>query len=96
MAFIQLVVWFILTLAYIANGQGRGALRLVRNNLYSTVQAYTSGIVEVYSAGSSSTWGNICYDGSVTYTVATVICHQLGFNGYSSYGSAGSIGTCVC
>ena len=66
---------------------GVGALRLVRNSYYSTVQAYTSGIVEIYY---SSTWGNICDDTSFSYNEANVICHQLAFTGVSSYGNAGS------
>ena len=66
---------------------GIGALRLVKNNVYSTTQAYTSGIVEIYY---TSTWGNICYGGSFGYNEANVICHQLAFTGVSSYGNAGS------
>ena len=66
---------------------GVGALRLVRNNRYSTTQAYTAGIVEIYY---SSTWGNICDDSSFGSTEADVICHQLAFTGASSYGNAGS------
>ena len=66
---------------------GVGALRLVRNNYYSTIQAFTSGIVEIYY---SSTWGNICDDSSFGYNEANVICHQLAFTGVSSYGNAGS------
>ena len=66
---------------------GVGALRLVRNNYYSTIQAYTSGIVEIYY---SSTWGNICDDALFSYNEANVICHQLAFTGVSSYGNAGS------
>ena len=66
---------------------GIGALRLLRNNYYSTTQAYTYGIVEIYY---SSTWGNICDDSSFGYNEANVICHQLAFTGVSSYGNAGS------
>ena len=66
---------------------GVGALRLVRNNYYSTIQAYTSGIVEIYY---TSIWGNICDDALFTYNEANVICHQLAFTGVSSYGNAGS------
>ena len=66
---------------------GIGALRLVKNKDYFTTQAYTSGIVEIYY---TSTWGNICDDGSFGYNEANVICHQLAFTGVSSYGNAGS------
>ena len=66
---------------------GVGALRLVRNNRYSTVQAYTSGIVEIYYGG---VWGNICDDSYFGYDEANVICHQLAFTGVSRYGYAGS------
>ena len=66
---------------------GVGALCLVRNNNYSTTQAYTSGIVEIYY---NSTWGNICDDYLFSYNEANVICHQLAFTGVSSYGNAGN------
>ena len=66
---------------------GVGALCLIRNNYYSTIQAYTSGIVEIYY---SNTWGNICDDSYFGYNEANVICHQLAFTGVSSYGNAGS------
>ena len=59
----------------------------MRNNLYSTTQAYTSGIVEIYY---TSSWGNICDDASFSYNEANVICHQLAFTGVSSYGNVGS------
>ena len=59
----------------------------MRNNLYSTIQAYTSGIVEIYYG---STWGNICDDTSFNYNEANVICHQLAFTGVSTYGNSGS------
>ena len=66
---------------------GVGALRLVRNNYYSRIQAYTSGIVEICD---SSTWGNICDDSYFGYNEANVICHQLAFTGVSIYGNSGS------
>ena len=69
---------------------GVGALRLVRNHFYSTIQAYTSGIVEIYYGG---VWGNICDDSYFGYNEANVICHQLAFTGVSSYGYAGSTST---
>ena len=69
---------------------GIGALRLVRNNLPSTTQAFTSGIVEIYYEGA---WGNICNDNHFGYNEANVICHQLAFTGVSSYGYAGSTST---
>ena len=72
--------WYLLYL-------GKGAIRLVRKGFYSTIQAYTSGIVEIYYG---STWGNICDDASFSYNEANVICHQLAFTGVSSYGNAGS------
>jgi hypothetical protein len=87
MAFFQLV--FFTLILHGVNCQGIGALRLVRNNVYSSTQAYTSGIVEIYYYGTG--WGNICNDFNVGYTEANVICNQLGFNGASSYGNAGSV-----
>ena len=33
-------------------------------------------------------WGNICDDGRFGITEATVICHQLGYTGASSYSRA--------
>ena len=75
---------------------GRGALRLVRNNYYSTVQAWNSGIVEIYYG---SIWGNICDDTNFGYDEADVICHQLGYTGASSYGNTGTITSyvvCAC
>ena len=64
---------------------GRGALHLYRNGLTST--SYTAGIVQIYY---SNTWGNICDDSDFTSTEANVICHQLGYSGYSSYGPSGT------
>ena len=65
---------------------GVGALRLVRNGHYSTIQGFTSGIVEIYYGQ----WGNVCDDSSFDSNEANVICHQLAFTGASSYGYAGS------
>ncbi|XP_011409236.2 PREDICTED: neurotrypsin-like [Amphimedon queenslandica] len=71
-------------------GQYRGTVRLVRNGVFSS--SYTAGIVEIYygSSFSSNRWGNICDDISFGSTEASVICNQLGYNGASSYGRAGS------
>ena len=63
---------------------GRGALRLYRNGVTST--SYTSGILEIYY----NSWGNICNDLYFYGTEATVVCHQLGYSGYSTYGSSGT------
>ena len=65
---------------------GLGALRLVRNNLYS-IQAWSSGIVEIFY---SNVWGNIC-DDYFGFNEADVICHQLGYTGASYYGNTGTI-----
>ena len=72
---------------------GSGALRLVRNNLYSTIQAWSSGIVEIFY---SNVWGNICDDYYFGFDEADVICHQLGYTGASSYGNTGTITMFVC
>ena len=64
---------------------GRGALRLYRNGLIST--SYTSGILEIYY----SSWGNVCDDSDFSGFEANVACHQLGYTGYSTYGSSGII-----
>ena len=75
---------------------GRGALRLVRNNFYSTVQAWNSGIVEIFYG---NIWGNICDDAFFALDEADVICHQLGYTGASSYGNTGTITSyvvCTC
>ena len=69
---------------------GTGALRLIRNGLPSTTQAFTSGIVEIYYRGA---WGNICDDSHFGYNEANVICHQLAFIGVSTYGYVGSTTT---
>ena len=66
---------------------GVGAIRLLRNGIFSPTQSYSSGIVEIYYL---STWGNICDDNLFSYNEADVICHQLAFTGVSSYGYAGS------
>ena len=61
-------------------------MRLYRSGLTST--SYTSGIIQIYY---SNTWGNICDDSDFAYNEANVICHQLGYSGYSSYGSSGTL-----
>ena len=66
---------------------GVGALRLLRNGIFSPTQSYSSGIVEIYYL---SRWGNVCDDSSFSYNEASVICHQLAFTGVSRYGYAGS------
>ena len=69
----------------------RGTVRLVRSGVFSS--NYTAGIVQIYygSSSSSNDWGNICYDdSSFGSTEASVICNQLGYNGASGYGRAGS------
>ena len=49
----------------------------------STSLYNTAGRVQVWYGGE---WGNICYDSSFDSYEADVICHQLGWNGASSYG----------
>ena len=64
-------------------GQTNGPIRLWRNG--SSSLSFTSGRVQlVYN----SQWGNICDDVSFGITEATVICHQLGYTGASSYSRA--------
>ena len=70
---------------------GRGAIILYKNGV--TSPSYSSGIVRIYysSTGLSTIrWGNICDDSSFSYNEASVICHQLGYTGVSTYGRAGS------
>ena len=70
---------------------GRGAITLYKNGVNSP--SYSSGIVRIYysSTGLSTTrWGNICNDYSFSYNEANVICRQLGYTGFSTYGKAGS------
>ena len=64
-------------------GQTRGSIRLWRNG--STSLSYTSGRVQVVARIFGSEWGNICDDSSFGLIEATVICHQLGYTGASSY-----------
>ena len=64
-------------------GQSSGSIRLWRNG--SSSLSFTSGRVQlVYN----SQWGNICGDVSFGIAEATVICHQLGYTGASSYSRA--------
>ena len=69
---------------------GRGTVRLYSNN--STSSSLTAGIVQIYYGNSAgtNTWGNICEDDSFGHNEADVICNQLGYNGASTYGKAGS------
>ena len=69
---------------------GSGALRLVKYNLYSSIQAWSSGIVEIFDSY-INVWGNICDDYYFGFDEADVICHQLGYTGASSYGNTGTI-----
>ena len=81
----------IIICVYKQYGLGRGAVRLVRNGTFSS--SYSAGIVQIYyftSTSSANRWGNICDDSSLGSTEANVICNQLGYNGASNHGSAGS------
>ncbi|XP_019861239.1 PREDICTED: macrophage receptor MARCO-like [Amphimedon queenslandica] len=84
---------FFVALVCAVQGQTRGTVRLVRNGVPDVSSAYSSGIVEIFYSASSSTtniWGNICDDTSFGDSEANVICNQLGYNGVSTYGRAGS------
>ena len=63
-------------------GQSNGPIRLWSNGLSSST---TFGRVQLFY---NSQWGNICDDASFGLTEATVICHQLGYTGASSYSRA--------
>ncbi len=62
----------------------------MRDDIPTTTQAWSAGIVQVYYSG---VWGNICDNHSyldysstgVGYDEADVICHQLGYTGSSSH-----------
>ena len=58
-------------------------LRLSHNG--TSKLSYTSGRVQLLY---NSTWWNICNDDTFGMTEATVICHQLGYTGASSYSRA--------
>ena len=74
-----------------AIGQERaGAIRLVLWRDSSTSLSYTSGRVQLVTDYRRQ-WGNICDDSSFGKTEATVICHQLGYTGASSYSRARDI-----
>ena len=61
--------------------QGNGPIRLWRSGAAST--SYISGRVQVYY---NSEWGNICDQfRNFGSDEATVICHQLGYTGASSW-----------
>ena len=77
---------------YTFSETSNGALRLVRDNHYSTIQAWSSGIAEIYY---DDTWGNICDDAYFGYSEANVLCQQLAFTGVSSYGNSGQISLLV-
>ena len=62
-----------------------GALRLVNT---TSTQLQTSGRLEIFL---NRQWGTVCSD-SFGATEATVACGQLGFTGYSRYGTVGSLG----
>ena len=58
-----------------------GPIRLWRNG--NTASTHTSGQVQLVYNGR---WGNICGANNFGSTEATVICHQLGYTGASSWG----------
>ena len=62
-------------------GQSNGPIRLWRSG--TTSVSYTFGRVQVLY---DSRWGNICdQSGNFGTNEATVICHQLGYTGASSW-----------
>ena len=62
-------------------GQSNGPIRLWRSG--TTSVSYTFGRVQVLY---NSRWGNICdQSGNFGTNEATVICHQLGYTGASSW-----------
>ncbi|XP_019861363.1 PREDICTED: soluble scavenger receptor cysteine-rich domain-containing protein SSC5D-like [Amphimedon queenslandica] len=79
-----------LTLIYFANAEGLGTVRLYTNG--TTSSTLTAGIVQIYYGHSTgtNTWGNICEDNSFGHNEADVICNQLGYDGASTFGKAGS------
>ncbi|XP_019849190.1 PREDICTED: deleted in malignant brain tumors 1 protein-like [Amphimedon queenslandica] len=86
------IFFLCLALFCAVQGQARGTIRLVRNGGFSS--SYTSGIVQIYYFNRSSTtnrWGNICYDFYFGFLGAEVICHQLGYDGVSTYGKGGAM-----
>ncbi|XP_011405883.1 PREDICTED: neurotrypsin-like [Amphimedon queenslandica] len=88
------VVVLLLTLSYHTNAQlYRGTVRLVIGGVFSQSIERTAGIVQIYyftNTSTSNRWGNICDDSSFGSTEASVICNQLGYNGASGFGRAGS------
>ena len=61
--------------------QGNGDIRLVGS---STAR----GRLEIYL---NSQWGTVCDDG-FDEAEAQVVCHQLGYTGYITYGTASDLG----